>query len=58
MSIDREEIIDDIISVWYEIEESYEYDDEVEDRNTLSEYSDKQILSEWDIAKEQWSNSR
>jgi len=58
MSIDREEIIDDIVSVWYEIEESYESEDEDTDRETLEEYSDEQLLSEWESAKEQWRLSR
>ena len=56
--IDRESIVDDIVSVWYELEESYESEDEETDRDTLSEYSDEQLLSEWEIAKEQWRLAR
>lgn len=56
--IDRESIVDDIVSVWYELEESYESEDEETDRDTLSQYSDKQLLSEWEIAKEQWRLAR
>ena len=51
---DRESIVDDIVSVWYELEESYDTDDELQDRDTLSEYSDEQLLNEWEIAKKQW----
>ena len=56
--IDRESIVDDIVSVWYELEESYGSEDEETDRDTLSQYSDKQLLSEWEIAKEQWRLAR
>ena len=56
--MDRESIVDDIVSVWYELEESYEAEDEETDRDTLSEYSDEQLLHEWEIAKEQWRLAR
>ena len=55
---DRESIVDDIVSVWYELEASYEAEDEATDRDTLSEYSDEQLLHEWEIAKEQWRLAR
>lgn len=58
MSIDRENIIDDIISIWYELEESYDFEDEETDRFSLEEYCDKQLLGEWEIAKEQWRLAR
>ena len=35
--IDRESIVDDIVSDWYELEESYESEDEETDRDTLSQ---------------------
>ena len=51
--IDREWIIDDMISVYYETDESYDEEcEEIDREETLSEYSDEEIQQEWDRAKQ------
>jgi hypothetical protein len=58
MGIDREWIIDDIVSTWWELEEGYTEEDEETDRDTLSEYSDDQLNSEHEIAKQRYNEEK